>query len=117
MKEALPLWRIVVGVDGSAASAAAVSWAMREAYLRHAAVHLVCACHDDTRLRAPYQSASWDAHQGKPATGGGRQPADALGPLVHACVRMALPGRGGRLGQPGRRMMARVSFGRLLIVP
>ena len=33
--------RIVVGVDGSAASAAAVRWAVREARLRHAAVHLI----------------------------------------------------------------------------
>lgn len=51
--------RIVVGVDGSAASAAAVRWAVREARLRHAAVHLVCACDSDARLRAPYASWSW----------------------------------------------------------
>ena len=41
--------RIVVGVDGSAASAATVDWAVREARLRHAAVHLVCACDSDAR--------------------------------------------------------------------
>ena len=51
--------RIVVGVDGSAASAAAVRWAVREARLRHAAVHLVCACGSDVRLQAPYASWSW----------------------------------------------------------
>jgi nucleotide-binding universal stress UspA family protein len=51
--------RIVVGVDGSAASAAAVRWAVREARLRHATVHLVCAFDSDTRLRAPYASCSW----------------------------------------------------------
>ncbi len=51
--------RIVVGVDGSAASAAAVRWAVREARLRHTAVHLVCACDSDARLRAPYASWSW----------------------------------------------------------
>jgi nucleotide-binding universal stress UspA family protein len=51
--------RIVVGVDGSSASAAAVRWAVREARLRHAAVHLVCACDSDARLRAPYASWSW----------------------------------------------------------
>jgi nucleotide-binding universal stress UspA family protein len=45
--------RIVVGVDGSAASAATVRWAVREARLRHAGVHLVCACDSDARLRAP----------------------------------------------------------------
>ena len=51
--------RIVVGVDGSAASTAAVRWAVREARLRRAAIHLVCACDSDTRLRAPYASWSW----------------------------------------------------------
>jgi nucleotide-binding universal stress UspA family protein len=54
MTRALPLRRITVGVDGSAASAAAVRWAVREARLRHATVHLVCAYHSDARLRAPY---------------------------------------------------------------
>src|ERR1035441_2149083 len=51
--------RIVVGVDGTAASAAAVRWAVREARLRHGTVHLVFACDHDRRLRAPY--AVWSA--------------------------------------------------------
>ncbi len=51
--------QIIVGVDGSAASAAAVLWAVREARLRHAIVHLVCAYHSDARLRAPYATWSW----------------------------------------------------------
>ena len=51
--------RMVVGVDGSAAAAAAVRWAVREARLRRTAVHLVCACDSDARLRAPYASWSW----------------------------------------------------------
>ena len=51
--------RIVVGVDGSAAAAAAVRWAVREARLRRTAVHLVCACDSEARLRAPYASWSW----------------------------------------------------------
>ena len=54
MTHALPLRRIVVGVDGSATSAAAVRWAVRETRLRHATIHLVCAYHRDARLRAPY---------------------------------------------------------------
>ncbi len=59
MTDTLPLRRIVVGVDGSAASAAAVRWAVREARLRHATVHLVCAYYSDVRLRPPYASSSW----------------------------------------------------------
>jgi nucleotide-binding universal stress UspA family protein len=55
--------RIVVGVAGPAASAAAVRWAVREARLRHAAVHLVCACNSDARLWAPYASSSWATHE------------------------------------------------------
>lgn len=51
--------RIVVGVDGSAASMAAVRWAVREARLRRASVHLVCARDSDARLRAAYGSSSW----------------------------------------------------------
>jgi nucleotide-binding universal stress UspA family protein len=51
--------RIVVGVDGSAASDAAVRWAVREARLRHATVHLVSAYHSDPRARAPYAPGSW----------------------------------------------------------
>jgi nucleotide-binding universal stress UspA family protein len=58
-----PASRIVVGVDGSAASAAAVRWAVREARLRQAAVHLVHAYHSDPRLHAPYASRSWLARQ------------------------------------------------------
>jgi nucleotide-binding universal stress UspA family protein len=55
--------RIVVGVDGSAASAAAVRWAVSEARLRHLAVHLVCSYHSDARLHAPYAEQSWKAHR------------------------------------------------------
>jgi nucleotide-binding universal stress UspA family protein len=51
--------RIVVGVDGSAASDAAVRWAVREARLRHATVHLVSAYHSDSRVPARYAPGSW----------------------------------------------------------
>ncbi len=59
MSRKLAKGRIVVGVDGSAASAAAVRWAVREAKLRRVTVHLVCAYHSDFKLRAPYVSSSW----------------------------------------------------------
>lgn len=46
--------RIVVGVDGTSASAAAVSWAVEEARLRQASVHLVVAHDHDRNSHAPY---------------------------------------------------------------
>jgi nucleotide-binding universal stress UspA family protein len=49
---------IVVGVDGTAASAAAVRWAVQEARLRRASVHLVCA--DDPGR------CSWTPYSGRP---------------------------------------------------
>ncbi|MGW1085412.1 universal stress protein [Streptomyces sp. NPDC002596] len=58
---------IVVGLDGSAESTAAVHWAAREALLRDAPLHLVHA-------------ADWSSPLGVPATGtaAGREWADAL---------------------------------------
>lgn len=44
----------MVGVDDTAASAAAVRWAVQEARLRQANVHLVCADDPGRRSRAPY---------------------------------------------------------------
>ena len=46
--------RIVVGVAGSSASAAAVTWAAREAELRGAVLHAVHAWEPAGRGRAPY---------------------------------------------------------------
>lgn len=46
--------RIVVGVHGSAASLAGLCWAAREAGLRGASLHLVCAWEDTAKQVAPY---------------------------------------------------------------
>ena len=46
--------RIVVGVDGTTASASAVRWAIREALLRQASLHLVFADDHEGRSRASY---------------------------------------------------------------
>jgi len=46
--------QIVVGVDGTAASAAAVRWAVEEARLRQAGVRLVFAYDDEPGRHAPY---------------------------------------------------------------
>ena len=60
--------RIVVGVDGSAESVAALRWACREASLRAAEVHAVLAlesaCHQVASYAAPaprQTSGSWGA--------------------------------------------------------
>lgn len=80
--------RILVGVDGSAASAAAVRWAVQEARLRGSAVHLVCAYHDDTGMHAPY--APWS-----PVTtpGGGRVAARAALSKALEIAHSELPSR------------------------
>ncbi len=48
--------RIVVGVHGSAASLAALRWAVREAGLRGTGLHVVCVWEDAARQVAPYAS-------------------------------------------------------------
>ena len=111
MTHALPLRRIVVGVDGSAAPAAAVRWAAREARLRYATVHPVCAYHGDARLRAPYASSSWTArlHQRHAAarvaldlaTDAARRRLPAGPADRRVGRRTARPGHRGRAGGPG----------------
>ena len=49
--------RIVVGVDGTTASAAAVRWAAREGRLRRASVHLLYVHDNDQSGHAPYARA------------------------------------------------------------
>jgi nucleotide-binding universal stress UspA family protein len=53
--------RIMVGVNASAASAAALCWALREAALRKAMLQVVHAWRPATRGRAPYAPGPWAA--------------------------------------------------------
>ena len=76
---------IVAGVHGTAASDAALDWAVREARLRHARLHLVLV-RDTAAVRwAPY------AHPGTPAAGD----ADAvwLAKVAVRAARVLPPGR------------------------
>jgi nucleotide-binding universal stress UspA family protein len=87
--------RIVVGIDGSAASDAAVRWAVREARLRHATVHLVSAYYSDRGLRAQYvPPSSWMTPE---------QDRRAAGVLLAAAVDIA------RRYLPTGRLMAEVA--------
>jgi nucleotide-binding universal stress UspA family protein len=79
--------RIVVGVDGSAASDAAVRWAVREARLRHATVHLISAYHSDPRQRAQYVPPSLTAPQEE------RSAAEARVAAAMKLARRYLPAR------------------------
>ncbi len=53
--------RIMTGINGSAASAAALCWALREATLRGAVLQLVHAWQPAARGRAPYAPGPWAA--------------------------------------------------------
>ncbi len=72
---------IMVGVDGSAASAAALRWALREATLRGAMVQVIHAWHPAARGRAPYAPGPW-----APGREADRHAAEAL---LAAAVRHA----------------------------
>jgi nucleotide-binding universal stress UspA family protein len=87
--------RIVVGVDGSAESAAALRWACREASLRGAEVHAVHAWEEPCQRMASYAVPV----QGRKA---GDQPGDGFDPLWRA----VLPG-----GAPGVRVRTEVAAG------
>ena len=107
--------RIVVGVDGSAASDAAVRWAVREARLRHATVHLVSAFHSDSRLRAQYVPSSWMAPQEERSAA-----AEALVAAAMELARRSLPP--GRLTAeladepPARALLDRAADAELLVL-
>lgn len=73
--------RIVVGVAGSAASAAAVTWAAREAELRGAVLHAVHAWEPAERGRAPYAPGPY---------GGQRDDERAAARLLRTVVQQGL---------------------------
>jgi nucleotide-binding universal stress UspA family protein len=107
--------RIVVGVDGSAASDAAVRWAVREARLRCVTVHLVSAYHSDSRQRAQYvPPSSWLTPQQE------RQAAEVLLAAAMELARRYLPA--GRLtGEvanepPARALLDRAADAGLLVL-
>src|SRR5215470_7339305 len=88
--------RIVVGVDGSAESVAALGWACREASLRAAEVLAVLAlesaCHQvaSYAVPAPRQSGgSWGAARDVLRSSNGPDPYRAAGPVIRACLRAA----------------------------
>ena len=107
--------RIVVGVDGSAASAAVVRWAVREARLRRATVHLVSAYHSDSRLRAYYAPGSWMRRQEERSAA-----AEALVTSASELARRYLPP--GRLMAeladelPARALLDRAAHADLLVL-
>ncbi|MGH3195878.1 MAG: universal stress protein [Streptosporangiaceae bacterium] len=79
--------RIVVGVDGSAASVAGLRWAAREAGLRRAELLAVCAWEGAERCRAPYAPLG-----GLPSPEEDRvAAASLLAASVHAALGQALP--------------------------
>lgn len=79
----------MVGVDGSPASVAGLGWAAREAELRHAELHLVCAWEDAQPFRAPYA-----ARNGLPSREESRaRAAGLLAASVRAVFAQALPPR------------------------
>jgi nucleotide-binding universal stress UspA family protein len=74
--------RVVVGVNGSLASLAALKWAVRDAGLRRARLHVVCVLNPDRKRAAPYAG-----HARRPA-----EPADGLAPdaWLNGLVRTTL---------------------------
>jgi len=106
--------RIVVGVDGSPASAAAVRWAAAEARLRGMRLHVVYA-------RDPYAAAQ--AYYAPPSAGRGGVGHAAAGSAVKTLVREAVgPGGWSAVqfeivdGLPVRALLARAPGAVMLVL-
>jgi nucleotide-binding universal stress UspA family protein len=107
--------RIVVGVDGSPASVAALGWAAREARLRQAELHAVYAWEGAERCRAPYATC--------PGLPRPEEDRAAAASLLAASVRAALgraPPRGLRTelaeGHAERMLLDRAAGAELLVL-
>jgi nucleotide-binding universal stress UspA family protein len=105
---------IVVGIDGSGSSAAAVRWAVQEARLRAAILHLVFASDDKRCPRAPYAglrngSRPDGAEPGESALGAAaREATKAISP-GHVLVELAE-------GSPARVLIDRSAGADLLVL-
>ncbi|HEU5390229.1 MAG TPA: universal stress protein [Streptosporangiaceae bacterium] len=116
MRDDIPAGRrIVVGVDGSPASVTALAWAAREAQLRRAQLHAVCAWEDAEQCCAPYA-----AHSGLPGRDESMAAATStlaisvravFGPAPPCCVRAEVAE-----GRPERVLLDRVVGTELLVL-
>src|ERR1700760_4634366 len=105
--------RILVGIDGSPASVAAVRWAGREAQLRGMRVHVVYV--RDRRLPTPHYAPQPRASEPMPGRGAGeRMPAvgrEALGTQPPAGVQLELAD-----GLPARVLIDRSVGAEMLVL-
>lgn len=103
---------IVVGVHGTAASDAAVDWAVREARLRRAPVRLVLVRDPAASRRASYAYPA-------AAAGTGDADADRLGEAAARAARLLPPGRVSSelaAGLPARVLADRAAGAALLVL-
>ena len=105
--------RILVGIDGSPASVAAVRWAGREAQLRGMRVHVVYV--RDRRLPTPHYAPQPRAGEPAPSPAAGERMQavvrEALGPQPEAGVQMELAD-----GLPARVLIDRSVGAEMLVL-
>ncbi|HEY0719448.1 MAG TPA: universal stress protein [Streptosporangiaceae bacterium] len=105
--------RILVGIDGSPASVAAVRWAGREAQLRGMRVHVVHV--RDQQLPIPHYAPQPRASEGVPVTGPGERMnavvREALGPQPEPGVQLELAD-----GLPARVLIDRSVGAEMLVL-